>query len=167
MKHWLAVCCKPRQELVAQENLIRQDFNAYLPRIQVQRRRRGQWVNVAEALFPRYLFIQVDPDRDSVAPVRSTRGVTGLVSFGGQLAVVADEVINAILQREDQNSGLHQDSRPLFPPGEPVKLVEGPLAGMKGIFDQEDGEVRATVLLELLGKTNKVKVNRNWIIRDA
>lgn len=37
MERWFAVCCKPREELVAQENLLRQGFHVYLPQIQVKR----------------------------------------------------------------------------------------------------------------------------------
>lgn len=167
MKSWFVVCCKPRQELVAQENLLRQGFHVYLPRIQVKKHRRGKWIDVIEALFPRYVFIQADPVKNSIAPVRNTRGVVGLVRFGGQPAVIADEVMDALFQREAASSGLHQDDRPLFCVGEPVKLVEGPLAGMEGIFVQEDGEKRVTVLLELLGKTNHMRVNRDWVVRAA
>ena len=30
-ERWFAVCCKPRQEAVAEENLLRQGFRVYLP----------------------------------------------------------------------------------------------------------------------------------------
>ena len=99
--------------------------------------------------------------------MRSTRGVVGLVRFGGQPAVVADEVMDALLQREDSDSSLHQDDRPLFCEGEAVKLVEGPLAGMEGVFVQEDGEKRVVVLLEMLGKANKIRVNRDLVVQAA
>ena len=164
---WYAVCCKPRQEAVAEANLVRQDFHVYLPRIRIRRRRRGQWIDAVEVLFPRYLFIRIDPLRCSTAPVRSTRGVAGLVRFGGQPAVVPDEVIDALLQCEDPASGLHQDNRPRFRTGDRIKLVEGPFAGMEAVFAEQDGEKRVIVLLELLGKTNKVRVARDWVARAA
>lgn len=167
MNCWYAVCCKPRQEAVAEENLVRQDFHVYLPRIRIRRRRRGQWVDAVEVLFPRYLFIRIDPLRRNTAPVRSTRGVVGLVRFGGQPAVVPDGVIDALLQCEDPASGLHQDNRPLFCAGDRIKLVEGPFAGMEAVFAEQDGEKRVIVLLELLGKANKVRVARDWVTRAA
>jgi len=71
------------------------------------------------------------------------------------------------MQRADAVSGLHQDNRPLFCAGEPIRLVEGPLAGMEGVFNEEDGERRVIVLLELLGKANKMKVNRDWVVPAA
>ena len=167
MNSWYVVYCKPRQEAISEENLLRQGFCVYLPRIRSTRRRRGRWIDAIEPLFPRYIFIQIDPIRRSTAPVRSTRGVIGLLRFGGQLAVVPDEVINILLQREDAASGLYQDNRPLFCAGDPVKLVDGPLAGMEGIFAQEDGEQRVTVLLELLGKINRISISRDWIAAAA
>ena len=167
IERWYAVCCKPRQEVVAEENLLRQGFQTYLPRIRMRQRRRGQWIDAVEVLFPRYIFIRVDPMQRSTATVRSTRGVVGMVRFGGQPAVVPDAVMEALRQREDAESGLHEDKRPLFSKGETVKLVEGPLAGMEGIFTEQDGDKRVIVLLELLGKANKVTVSRDWIARAA
>lgn len=166
-EHWYAVCCKPRQEAIAEENLQRQGYRTYLPRIRNARHRRGQWVDVIEPLFPRYLFIRINPALRSTAPVRSTRGAVGLVRFGGQPVVIPQEIIESIVQRETPDSGLHQDGRPLFRAGEPVKLEEGPLAGMEGIFVEEDGEKRVIVLLELLGKANKIKVNRDCVVPAA
>jgi transcriptional antiterminator RfaH len=164
---WYAVSCKPRQEAVAEENLLRQGFHVYLPRIRIRQRRRGHWLDAVEVLFPRYIFIRIDPLQRSTATIRSTRGVVGLVRFGGQPAVVPDAVMDALREREDAASGLHEDKRPLFSAGEAIKLVDGPLAGMEGVFTQKDGDIRVIVLLELLGKANKVTVSRDWIARAA
>ena len=164
---WYAVSCKPRQEAVAEENLLRQGFHVYLPRIRIRRRRRGQWVDAAEVLFPRYIFVRIDPLVRSTAPIRSTRGAVGLVRFGGKPAVVPDAVMETLVQREDSVSGLHEDSRPQICPGDPIKLVDGPLAGMEGIFTEKDGEKRVVILLELLGKANRVTISRDWVTRAA
>lgn len=164
---WYVASCKPRQEAVAEENLLRQGFHVYLPRIKIARRRRGQWLDGIEVLFPRYIFIRIDPLLRSTASVRSTRGVVGLVRFGGQPAVVPDAVVDALLQRADTNSGLHEDIRPLFNAGDPIKLVDGPLAGMEGVFTEQDSDKRVIVLLELLGKAHKVQLSRDWIARAA
>ena len=99
--------------------------------------------------------------------MRSTRGAVGLVRFGGQPAVVPEAVMEALRQREDAETGLHQEERPLFRAGETVKLVDGPLIGMEGVFAEQDGEKRVIVLLELLGKANKVTVSRDWISQAA
>lgn len=166
-ERWYAVCCKPRQEAVAEKNLLRQGYRTYLPRIRNTHRRKGQWVDTVEPLFPRYLFIRVDPGRHSTAPVRSTRGVSSLVRHCGLPAAVPEQVIEAIMQRAEVDSGLHRDDRPLFCAGDPIRLVEGPLAGMEGVFAEEDGEKRVVVLLELLGKANKMRMKRDWVVPAA
>ena len=164
---WYAVCCKPRQETIAEVNLLRQGYHVYLPRIRMRVRRRGHWIDAIEVLFPRYIFIRLDPVLRSTASVRSTRGVVGLVRFGGWPAIVPDEVMDAVIQREDAGTGVHLDKRPLFSSGEAIKLVDGPLSGMEGVFTEQDGDMRVIVLLELLGKANRVSVSRDWIARAA
>lgn len=167
MKVWHVVVCKPRQEMVAEANLVRQGFEVYLPRLAVRRRRRGAWVEVVEALFPRYLFVHIEVGCQSTAPIRSTRGAFGLVRFGSESAEVSDGVIAAIRAREDGLSGLHANPDRLFQPGQVVSVVDGPLAGLQGVFSCEDGEQRAMLLIDLLGKTHRVAVANNWIARAA
>lgn len=167
MESWYAVNCKPRQESVAEENLHRQGFHVYLPRIQTVRRARGRWVDGVEALFPRYLFIRVDPERRSLSPVRSTRGANGLVRFGGCAVMVPDEVIAALQRRQDPETGVVPNDRTLFAAGETIRVVDGPLAGMDGVFCEQDGDMRAILLLELLGKLHRTSVDRCWIAKAA
>ena len=164
---WHAVFCKPQQESIALDNLERQHFQVYLPRLQSRKRRAGKWVETVEALFPRYLFIRVNPQQQSTAAVRSTIGAIGLVRFGVQPALVPDDIIAAIRQLEDEASGLRHDTRPLFCVDEPIRLVDGPLLGMEGIFSRQDSDGRVIVLLDLLGKANKITVQRDWIAKAA
>jgi len=164
---WYVVSCKPRQELTARENLERQGFEVYLPRIRVRRRKQNRWVDAIEVLFPRYLFVRADRLRQSTASIRSTRGAIGLVRFGVEPAVVPDSVIEAILAREDAATGLHVAAAPEFRRGEKVTMLEGPFAGLEGVFACDDGVERAILLIELLGKSNRVRVNRDWFVRAA
>ena len=165
--HWYVVCCKPRQETIAQQNLQQQGFEVYLPRTLVRTRRRDRWVDVVQVLFPRYLFLRADRRQQSTAPVRSTRGAVGLVRFGAEPAVVPDRLIAAIIARADAATGLHDNGQKSWVPGQAVTMVDGPFAGMDAIFSKADGDERAVLLIELLGKTNKVCVNRDWIARAA
>jgi transcriptional antiterminator RfaH len=74
--------------------LRRQAFDTYLPLIRLPKRRRGKWEEVIEPLFPRYLFLHIDASVVSVAPIRSTRGVVGLVRFGEMPVPVPEAVID-------------------------------------------------------------------------
>jgi hypothetical protein len=45
--------------------------------------------------------------------------------------------------------------------------VDGPLQGLEGVFSKETGEERVIVLLDLLGKMNSLRVNRDWLVPVA
>ena len=82
--NWYLVHTKPRQELLALENLERQNYSCYLPTMPVEKIRDNSTVMVEEPLFPRYLFIRSAEDMAGAqwGALRSTRGVVKLVGFG-------------------------------------------------------------------------------------
>lgn len=153
---WLVVHCKPRQEQVALDNLSHQGFECYLPMCSVQKLRRGKVSVVTEPLFSRYLFLR-EPDvrTTSLSPVRSTRGVVRLVRFGEQPSKVPDSLVQAL--RAEEASHQHQPA-PYLQPGEAVQVTSGPLQGLSGLFAMSDGEARAMVLIELMGRPLQVGV---------
>lgn len=163
MLSWYAVHSKPRQEEQARQQLQRQGYATYLPRIRLRKRRRGKWAKVVEPLFPRYLFIQVDADEQSLAPVRSTLGVAGLVRFGHLLRPVPDQVIECIRQAEDPDTHQHHDDEWPHKPGDEVRILEGPCAGLNGIFQAQTGEERALLLIELLGRQTPLTVDLHHV----
>ncbi len=163
MSCWHAVLCKPRREQLAEENLRNQGFEVYMPRMVTERRRAGQWKEIIEPLFPRYLFLKVRDDRQNLSPVRSTLGVVGFVRFGGMPATVPEVVISNLRSRADPESGLHRARASLFPAGTQVRFAAGPFSGLEGVFEMESADARVIVLLEFLGKTNRVTVNRDWV----
>ena len=48
-----------------------------------------------------------------------------------------------------------------FNQGDKVRLMAGPFAGIEAVFDMPRGEDRAQVLLELLGKVQRLTVNQD------
>ncbi len=160
MSHWYAVHTKPRQEHIAEQQLLNQGYTTYLPRIRTRKRRGGGWTQVVEPLFPRYLFIRVDLASDNTAPVRSTRGAVGLVRIGQELRPVPDEVIDYLLQQEDEETRLRVDDQWPHQPGDRVQILQGPFAGLTGIYQEAVAESRALLLLDLLGRQNPVTVSQ-------
>ena len=165
MNHWYAVHTKPRQEAVAEKNLRRQDYEVYLPQILERRRRRGHIVQVIEPLFPRYLFIRLNLAVDNAAPIRSTTGVNNMVRFGDQIRPIPDEVIAFLLRSADEKMGLHVHEPPRLSRGDAVVVLDGPFAGIAGIFEAEKGEDRVMILMQCLGRTAPVALRRELVER--
>ena len=150
---WYLVQSKPRNEMRALENLVRQGYETYLPLMEVERLQRGKLLKKMEPLFPRYLFLHLEEGNDNWGPIRSTMGVAGLVRFGQAYAVVSDDVLEAVRVRT-------QDvKKALFTPGDSIRVVSGPLLGLEGVFDITDGEQRSFVLLEFMQKQQRVSVS--------
>jgi transcriptional antiterminator RfaH len=153
--HWFLVYTKPRQEQCAKENLERQAYECFLPLIKVQKIRAGKCIEETESLFPRYMFIRLIEGLSNFGPIRSTKGVSGLVKFSGVPARVPDQLIET-LQQEPQ---LHEE---LFQPGDPIKVVAGPFMGFEAecikLQKMKDGEMRALVLLDFLSKKQRVSM---------
>jgi len=163
MNHWYAIHTKARQEALAAEHLRRQTFKVYLPSIKQGHRYRGQWRDRIEPLFPRYLFIQLNLGEENIAPIRSTRGVARLVSFSSRPTTVPDTFINTLTRASDPDTGLINTEKDLFKTGTNVTILDGPLHGLEAIFKVHDGEQRSIILLEILGKTQQISIDRGHL----
>ena len=160
--HWYLVYTKPRQEGVVVENLQRQGYLVYLPEVLCVRRGARQGKERYEPMFPRYCFFRPHSAEHSIAPVRSTVGVSQLVRFGSSLASLSDSVVEEIrglaaLQKARRSA----DAAP-FEVKQCVTLRQGPLAGIGGVVSEVSAE-RIVVLLHLLGRETRVSVAAKWV----
>ena len=164
-KSWYLVYTKPRQEVLAQDNLLRQGYSVYLPKVRQFRRRRGQQEAVVEPLFPRYLFIYLDMQYDNWGPIRSTFGVASLVRFGSEPAQVPTQLVDHLRAQEGQD-GLHAWAESKIALGGRVRVVDGPLKGYEGILLAKSGQERVVLLLEMLGMEVRTHLSPTQIERS-
>lgn len=158
---WYLVQTKHRQEFRALEHLQNQGYTCFLPTLHAERIRAGKMETCIEPLFTRYLFIRLDGVTCNWAPIRSTRGVSKLVAFGGQFAILPDACVEAL-----QNASQLKHQR-LFDPGERVAITQGPFAGLEGIYQMPDGEARALILIELMSQPQKLSFAVNMLRKVA
>lgn len=157
---WYLVQCKVRQEERAEENLTRQGYPCLRPTFLRRKTVRGKLQTVAESLFPGYLFIQL-ANGANWAPLRSTRGVLRVVSFGGTPLPIDDAIIRQLQARAEQ-----QDVAAELVPGQVVRIVDGPFAELEAIFVSMDGDERVVLLLNFLQREQKVRFPLCGIVRD-
>jgi transcriptional antiterminator RfaH len=157
MSNWYLIHTKIRQERVAMKNLERQGFECFLPLMRAEKLRRGSLQIVQEALFPRYLFIRLGTglESQSRAPIRSTLGVSRLVTFCQIPAKIDDELIAAMQYQGEESEVVLRH----FEPGEQVVVADGPFVGVEAIYQMADGEGRVMLLLNILSKQVKMTVS--------
>lgn len=153
---WYVAQTKPRQEHIALVNLERQGFTVSLPTI--PRIKRSPKLPPTEVLFPGYIFFAPSSQAQSIAPVRSTLGVSRLVVFGQQIAMLSASVFADILKfiedRSQAPGGLTAHINRLQK-GVAVRITDGPFVGLEGLVSKVASD-RVMVLLEIMGKTQNL-----------
>jgi len=161
-KSWYLITSKPHKDAYAEEQLSNQGYEVYRPLAKRLRTRGRKKVELIESLFPRYLFIKMHTGIDDWGPIRSTRGVQGVVKFGTRPAKVDNYIINELREKEEQH-GQKIIDLDRFNAGQVVEINGGPFDGLNGIFDCYDGEQRVIILLEMLGNVTPLKLDGKFI----
>jgi transcriptional antiterminator RfaH len=159
--NWYAVHTKPRQESLAQTSLKREGVETFCPKLRRKKTIRRQYRWVSGPLFPNYIFARFDLSSSSRL-VKYATGVINIVSFGGKPATVDQSIIDAIAAHCVENIVTIQP--PTLRPGDVVEIQEGPLRGLRGVFERElsDSE-RVIILLQSIAAAARVEVSREQL----
>ncbi len=153
MEAWYALYTKPNAEAQVARTLAARGFAPFLPLLPA----RGD--GRIRTLFPAYLFVRCDLTQTGLDNLRWIPGLRRILSFGGRPAVVPEEAIALIqagLAEIEAAGGL---PRHHFKPGDVVVIDQGPLAGLRGIFQGPAGPAeRVRILVRFLGETNRADV---------
>jgi transcriptional antiterminator RfaH len=155
---WFVAHTKPREENRALENLITQGFEVFLPTLTLEKVRRGKLCIVTEPMFSRYLFINTESNNQNFASIRSTRGVHELLRFGHQPCQVPDQLVLDL--RNQSNTKI----QPLLDVGDKIKVANGPLLGLTGIYQGQSGSERAKILVDFLSKVHLLELDSKDIL---
>jgi transcription elongation factor/antiterminator RfaH len=158
---WYAVHTQPHRELRAKIQLENQAFRVFLPRRIKTVRHARKLANVAAPFFPRYLFVHLDLNRQAWRCVNGTFGVTSLVMQGDMPHPAPRGVVEAMLASVDAAGLLCLEEN--LKVGSHVRLAAGPFADKLGILERLDDSGRVRVLLEIMGGTVPVHIERRFI----
>ena len=162
--HWYLAATKPRQEQRAIDNLLNQGINAYSPMANVEKISAGKKKLVTEALFPGYLFINLSPEDGLWFKVKSTRGIRDWIKFSGEVAKVPSNLVEQLISQKQESIDLLVIKK--FEKGNLVRILDGPFEGLSGVYQSPNGEQRAMILIEFLGKSNRLNLANEQISLD-
>lgn len=156
---WYLVQSKVKHEQTACLNLERQGFEVYCPMAMVSRRTRSGYVDQLQPMFSRYVFIRLIDLNQGWYTVKNTRGVSRLVTFGGQPGCLADAIVQAIRDKEISMQGKPAE----FPiaVGDHVKVFQGVFSGYEGVVQSMDGSERISLLLKCAEAYTHLSLSRN------
>jgi transcription elongation factor/antiterminator RfaH len=149
---WFAVHSLPHREARAQQQLENQGFHTFLPRYLKARRHARKVENVLAPIFPRYLFVVLDLDRDRWRSVNGTFGVARLVIMAGDRPQPAPHgVVEALIALADGRDVLRFDEGDRLAVGQRVRILAGPFAEQIGLLQRLDDNGRVRLLLDIMG----------------
>ena len=158
-KKWIAVYTKPRHEKTVEKELLKKEFEVYLPLLK-QRRKwsdRKKWVEFP--LFRSYIFVKTEIK--NALFVLQTLGVVKVVKFGGEVAVIQNDSIQAIKLMIE--GGYSPEAMDYFVKGDPVEVKDGPLKGLVGEVIRVDNHDRLLVRVDAIQHSVSVQINRAFL----
>jgi transcription antitermination factor NusG len=152
MPYWACAQLLPSKAALALHCLTAAGYVTYYPRLREQRRSYGRKIEVRPPLFLNYAFIQIELQWHAA---RWAPGVCRLVTNGdGRPAIVSETIISEIRARE--RNGLVELPKPALALGAKVRVIEGPLSGIEGLYAGMKPRQRVEVLLQILGGAHRV-----------
>jgi transcriptional antiterminator RfaH len=164
-ERWFLAHTLPKSEWKAELHLGAQGFRSYLPQIKKTIRHARQLRTVRAPLFPRYLFVILDLERDRWLSVRSTVGVSHLVTrHDGRPVPVPIGIVESLIERSKGNLTQLDCG---FVKGQHVRILSGPFADFVGTLERLDAAGRVRVLLEMMGTEVPVTLHRSALAPTA
>ena len=155
MKNWYLLKTKPRQEIIAKQNLKNQGYGSFCPIVKINNR--------LVVLFPGYLFVQLNEKTQKFLPINSTKGVLYFVKFGLNFAKVPTSVIEFIRTNQhitaDKLINLNK-----FKPGDKVQISDGVFKNWVAIFKCYKPDERVILLINLLGNEQSLSFKKELVI---
>jgi transcription antitermination factor NusG len=163
--NWYALRSKSRKEDIVWKQVRDRGIEIFYPRLRVNpvNPRARKLI----PYFPSYMFIRVDIEEIGLSTLQWMPHTLGLVVFGGEPAIVPDNLILAIKHRVEEIAeagGIVFDG---LKSGDRVKINHGPFEGYEAIFDARiPGTERVRVLLRLISERQvPVEMDASQIVR--
>ena len=163
--NWFCIYTKPREELIAYNELTIKGIEIYFPRYKRIIRHARKSENKIFSLFPRYLFAH-ENNHFSYSLINRTRGVSNYVHYNdGSPMRVKQEIIDFIKSRED-SKGYIKLNEHRFTKGDKVIFTKGIFANLRAVFQKQNDSGRANILLKFLGREHILPAPLDYLDRQ-
>lgn len=156
---WYAVWTRSHCERLVAQQLSAKGFAPFLPEVPTRSARVGASRFVPVPMFPGYLFVRDAMSKSHYIDILKVRGIVRVLEDGWtRLTPVPDSDIDAIQRLME--SGVPMFPHPHLRHGDRVRVVNGPLSGVEGLFVEDRNQKGRLVLsIDLLGRSVAAEVN--------
>jgi len=160
---WYAIWTRSHCERLVAQQLQAKGFQPFLPEMAIRSRKPDAAPVVQRPMFPGYLFLKHSMEKHSYIEILKARGVVRILEGGwNRLTPIADHEMSAIERVIE--SGTPVLAHPYFNQGDRVRVVEGPLAGVEGVFVRDKkNRGRLVVSVNLLQTSLAIEVDGDFV----
>lgn len=157
LSYWTVAQTQPSQETRALVNLRRQGFEAFFPFYLFETKHKK---TIVRAVFPNYVFIQLNVDEAKWGPINNTYGISRILTCCGandryQVPYkLPDRFIDSLRPYLRSSNSLRGSV--LLPAGTQVRVLRGVLQNHMAIVKWSD-EDRVKLLFMILGRQVEVE----------
>ena len=161
---WYAIWTRSHCERLVAAQLAAKSIPTFLPEVRLRSSRRGAPSIVRAPMFPGYLFVHRAMDKDCYAEMLKVRGFVRVLEHGwSRLTAIPDADMTAIQRIVEADVPVF--AHPHLSQGARVSIVEGPLAGVEGVFVRGDDNRGCLVIsIDLLGRSVAVEIDGNAVV---
>jgi len=158
---WYLLSIKSNAYRLAEENLIKQGFGVFSPKLNSTEKKGARFSNHLKPLFPGYLFAEVSKSSPEVKILNHTRGVKKIISFTDRYYPLKKFLIENLRSHCDAHDVFSHEFD--FKTGDRVKIESGPLTSFVGKIISAKSSLRVEVLLEFLSINAKTEISTSNI----
>jgi transcription antitermination factor NusG len=157
-ERWFVVQTLTQREKMAGFHLEAQNFRIFMPRFRKTVRHARKLRETIAPIFPGYVFVVLDLERDRWRSINGTFGVARLLTTQSRPISVPTGVVEALIATADESGLVRFDGG--LRQGQPVSVLAGPFAKSFGVLSRLDGNGRVRVLLTIMGGSVSVAMDR-------
>ena len=155
-KKWFIAQIKPNSYNTAIQNLERQGFETFLPKMEITQRQKNKFVVKNVYVFPGYMFVSFDPHIITWTKINSTYGVSKILAFNKKPSEISSDLILELKTRYEINSNPTQNEK--LQKGDSIKFYTGPFTDLIAKVESADEKSRIWILLEAMGGYQRLKL---------
>jgi len=161
---WYALWTHSHCEQLVHDQLAQQGFAPFLPTVELWSRRRGTRHLLTAPMFPGYLFLRHQMDKESYVRILRVRGLARVLGERwDRLAVIPESEMNPV--RAAVAAKCRMMPFPYLREGQRARIVRGPLAGIEGILVESRPDRGLLVLsVHLLQRSVAMSVDATTVV---
>ena len=156
--NWFALLTRSNFEQTVYTSIEKKNIEVFLPTVKKKSQRKDRQLMLERPLFPGYIFVRSSFHSSDQLSILKTVGAVRLLGNQAGPVAVPKFQIESLKILTSANLDLITGSNIKLEKGDPVQVIAGPMAGVKGEFIHYKGQNRVIIKIDILGQYAGVEV---------